>query len=267
VAQPIGGDTLPPMNQISAVMIVKNGAKTLEKALDSLREFSEVVVFDNGSTDASQEIARRYPNVQLHEGQFEGFGPTKNKAASLAKHDWVLIVDSDEALDPTLAKAILETQLEPRTVYLLDRKAYYKDYEVKHCGWGNEKIRRLYNRKETSFTENHVHENVIVQDLNVREITGGSILHYTYQTISEFIQKVDHYSSLYAENNKGKKRASPAKAIINGLYSFFRTYVIKRGFLDGYVGLVIAFSHMATNFYKYMKLYEANKLLEKGTKG
>lgn len=249
------------MNQISAVMIVNNGAKTLVKALNSLREFDDVVVFDNGSRDGSQAIAQRYPNVRLFEGDFEGFGPTKNKAAGLAKHDWVLIIDSDEAVEPQLARVIHEQALSPDTIYVLNFKAFYKDYQVKHCGWNNQKIRRLYNRTRTQFTPNHVHENLIDQGMELQELAGGSLLHYSYLNLSDFIMKVDRYSTLFAESNTGKKTANPLKATINGLYSFFRTYVIKRGFLDGYVGLVIAFSHMATNFYKYMKLYEANKSL------
>jgi len=247
------------LNQISAVMIVKNGANTLSKALDSLQEFSDVVVFDNGSTDGSQAIARGYPNVQLNEGTFEGFGPTKNKAAGLAKHDWVLIIDSDEAIEPELAHTMHRQVLDPATIYLLNFKAFFKDYQVKYCGWNNQKIRRLYNRTQTQFTPNHVHENLIDTNMRLEVLQGGSMLHYSYQTLSDFIMKVDRYSTLFAQSNAGKKQASPLKAVINGFYSFFRTYVLKRGFLDGYVGLVIAFSHMATNFYKYMKLYEANK--------
>ena len=98
-------------NQISAVMIVKNGARTLDRALQSLADFDDVVVLDNGSTDGSQEIAARYPNVQLHQGEFQGFGPTKNAAAGLAKNDWVLILDSDEAVEPALVKAMQTTRL------------------------------------------------------------------------------------------------------------------------------------------------------------
>ena len=249
-------------NQLSAVMIVKNGARTLDRALQSLVDFDDVVVLDNGSTDGSQEIAGRYPNVQLHQGEFQGFGPTKNAAAGLAKNDWVLILDSDEAIEPALVKAMQTAALDIDTIYLLNFKAFYKDYQVKHCGWNNQKIRRLYHRKHTQFTPNHVHENLIDTNMRLAELTGGSIQHYSYQRLSDFIVKVDRYSTLFAESNAGKKSSSPAKAIFNGLYSFFRTYVIKRGFLDGYVGLVIAFSHMATNFYKYMKLYEANQALK-----
>ena len=86
--------------------------------------------------------------------------------------------------------------------------------------------------------------------------------HYSYQSIEQFVAKANTYSTLFAKNNAGKKSSSPTKAFFNGAYSFVKTYFFKRGFLDGYVGLVISFSHMATNFYKYVKLYELNKELE-----
>ena len=245
--------------RVSVVMIVKDGAATIAKSLDSLRAFDDVVVYDTGSSDGTPEIAKRYANVRLFNGPFEGFGPTKNKAAGLAQHDWVLILDSDEALEPELSATICTAVLDPTTIYLLNFKAFYKDYQVRHCGWNNQKIRRLYHRGHTQFTPNHVHENIIDTGLSLKELAGGSVLHYSYHSLSDFIRKADHYSSLFAEHNRGKKQITPAGALANGVYSFFRTYVLKRGFLDGHVGLIIAFSHMATNFYKYMKLYEANK--------
>lgn len=246
-------------NLISAVMIVRNGALTVERSLESLQSFPEVIVFDNGSTDGTLSIAKRFSNVRLIEGSFEGFGPTKNKAASFARHDWILIVDADEVVEPELAQHVLAAPLDPTTIYLVNRKAFYKDIQVRYGGWNNEKIRRLYHRQHTQFTASHVHENLVDDGMQLSELPSGSIRHYSYHSISEFITKMDRYSTLFAENHRGRKTASPFKAITNGGYSFFRTYVIKRGFLDGYVGLLIAFSHMATNFYKYMKLYEANQ--------
>ncbi|WP_434658611.1 hypothetical protein [Sulfurimonas sp. NW9] len=91
------------------------------------------------------------------------------------------------------------------------------------------------------------------------EILDGNVLHYSYQSIEQFINKANTYSTLFAKNNAGKKSSSPAKAFFNGAYSFIKTYFFKQGFRDGYVGLVIACSHMVTNFYKYIKLYELNK--------
>lgn len=249
------------------MMIVQNGAQTIGRALQSLGAFDEVIVYDNGSTDGSAQIAQGFANVRLISGDFEGFGPTKNKAAGLAKHDWILIIDADEALEPQLAQTLLSTPLDPQTIYVLNFKAFYKNYRVKHCGWNDQKIRRLYHRGRTQFTDAHVHENLIDRDMNLRELGPGSMEHHSYQTLSDFIIKVDRYSSLFAQSNCGRKNSSPLHATLNAGYSFFRTYVLKLGFLDGYVGLVIAFSHMATNFYKYMKLYEANQTLSDARRG
>lgn len=243
---------------VSAVMIVKNGARTIERSLESLRKFDDVIVFDNGSTDGTQKIAQRFLNVRLIEGEFDGFGTTKNHAASFAKHDWVLIIDSDEVVDETLLHALQTKALDPRTIYIVNFLAYYKEIQIRHSGWNNQKIRRLYNKRVTRFNDNAVHENIIDEGMN-KEPIEGNMKHYSYMSISEFIVKVDRYSTLFAQGNVGKKFPTPAKAFFNGLYSFFRTYVLKRGFLDGYAGLIIAFSHMATNFYKYIKLYEMNR--------
>ena len=126
----------------------------------------------------------------------------------------------------------------------------------------NNLIKRLYNKDVTSYNSNDVHEDIITQGLN-QELLKGNVEHYSYHSISEFIIKADRYSTLFATNNVGKKSSSPTKAFFNGMYSFFRTYILKQGFRDGYVGLIIAFSHAVTNFYKYIKLYELNKELKK----
>lgn len=250
---------------VSAVMIVKNGARTIRKTLESLRKFEDVIVYDNGSNDGTQEIAREYPNVNLIEGNFDGFGTTKNRAASFAKHEWVLIIDSDEVVDAQLLHTLQTKKLDPKTIYIVNFLAFYKEIPIRHCGWNNQKIRRLYNKTVTRFNDNAVHENIIDEGMK-KEVIEGNMKHYSYMSISDFIIKLDRYSTLFAADNAGKKSSSPAKAFFNGLYSFFRTYILKRGFLDGYAGLIIAFSHMATNFYKYIKLYEIN-LEQKNKRG
>ncbi len=248
---------------VSAVMIVKNGARTIQKSLDSLSNFDDVIVYDNGSSDGTQEIAKTYSNVRLIEGYFDGFGTTKNRAADLARYDWILIIDSDEVVDEILLHTLQTRTLDPQTIYIVNFLAYYKDIQIRHCGWNNQQIRRLYNKSVTRFNDNAVHENIIDEGMK-KEPIAGNIKHYSYMSISDFIVKLDRYSTLFAEDNVGKKSSSPLKAFFNGLYSFFRTYILKRGFLDGYAGLIIAFSHMATNFYKYIKLYEMNREREHG---
>lgn len=250
--------------RVSVVMIVKNGAATLAQCLESLCMFSDVVVYDNGSTDGTQEIARGFPNVRLIEGTFDGFGTTKNRAASYAAHDWVLSLDCDEVMNDAIVQEIFGLSLDPRTVYSLLRKNFYKTTEIRHC-WGADEIVRLYHRGTTRYSDKRVHEHVLSDGLTIKKLRNG-FSHYPYQNISEFVQKADRYSTLFATDNAGKRSSSPAKAFFNGLYSFFRTYILKRGFLDGYAGLVIAFSHMVTNFYKYIKLYELNRE-QKGDRG
>ncbi|MCT7569075.1 glycosyltransferase family 2 protein [Aliarcobacter butzleri] len=242
---------------ISVVVLAKNNQKTIEKTLSALVEFDDVVVYDNGSTDDTIEIVKKFSNVNLIEGEFKGFGWTKNQAASFAKNDWILVVDSDEVIDKELLKELKEKILDNNCVYKLNFKAFYKDIQIKHCGWNNQKIKRLYNKSVTSYNSNDVHEDIITDNLKI-EILRGNVEHYSYQTISEFVIKADRYSSLFAQNNVGKKSSGPTKAFFNGLYSFIKTYFFKQGFRDGYVGLIIAFSHMVTNFYKYIKLYELN---------
>lgn len=243
---------------ISAVVLAKNNEKTIENTLNSLKEFDDVVVYDNGSTDETLNIVKKFSNVNLVKGEFKGFGWSKNNASSFAKNDWILIIDSDEVVDIELLNELKTKILDEKTVYKLNSKAFYKDIQVKHCGWNNQKIKRLYNKKITSYNSNDVHEDIITDGLNI-ELLRGNVEHYSYHTISEFVIKADRYSTLFAINNAGKKSSSPTKAFFNGMYSFFRTYVIKQGFRDGYVGLIIAYSHMVTNFYKYIKLYELNK--------
>ena len=246
---------------ISVVVLAKNNEQTIKKTLESLNKFNDVVVYDNGSSDNTKNIAKSFSNVNLIEGEFKGFGWTKNQAASFAKNDWILIIDSDEVVDSELFNELKNIVLNQDIVYKLNFKAFYKDIQVKYCGWNNQKIKRLYNKKVTAYNSNDVHEDIIADGLKI-EFIKGNIEHYSYHTISQFIIKADRYSSLFAQNNVGKKSSSPSKAFFNGMYSFFRTYILKQGFRDGYVGLIVAYSHMVTNFYKYIKLYELNKELK-----
>lgn len=245
------------IEHISAVMIVKNEGKRLAKTLDALSAFADVVVYDNGSTDNTLAIAKSYNNARLIQGDFLGFGESKNKAATYAKNDWILSIDADEVLDDELLKQLTTKQLQTRCVYQILRANYYRGKRIKYC-WHSKTITRLYHKTVTAFDLKKVHEKINDDGLKTEQLSG-LIRHYSYADISDFIQKSDHYSTLFAIDNAGKKTASPTQAFLNAGFSFFKTYFLKRGFLDGYIGLVIAISHANTNFYKYIKLYERNQ--------
>lgn len=252
------------IKNITVVIIAKDAQSNIEKCLDSLTNFKEVILYLNNTTDRTRDISKNYNNVKIIDGIFKGFGPTKNEASTFSSNDWILSLDSDEVLSKDFVKNITELKLNTNSVYSILRTNYYKKTKIKHC-WGNDIITRLYNKEETKFCNNYVHEYIIEKNLK-NESLIGTVEHYPYQTITDFIIKVDRYSTIFAEDNIGKKNSSPTKAILNAKFSFIKTYIFKRGFLDGYAGLIIAFSHMATNFYKYIKLYELNKEIKDSQK-
>ena len=245
------------IKNITPVIIAKDAQSTIQKCLDSLLDFEEVILYLNNTTDNTVQIAKEYKNVKIIDGIFEGFGPSKNKASTYSSNKWVLSLDSDEVLSREFVENISNLKLEDKNVYTILRTNFYKQTQIKYC-WGDDIIVRLYNKNNTFFCNNKVHEYIIDKNHNIIQLVG-MVNHFPYNNITDFIIKLNRYSTIFAQDNVGKKSSSPLKAFLNGNFSFFKTYILKRGFLDGYAGLVIAFSHMATNFYKYIKLYELNK--------
>lgn len=247
---------------ISVTILTRNSRKYLRAVLDSVKEFQEVLIYDTGSTDDTLLIAKEYPNVRVEIGIFEGFGITHNKASESAKGEWILSIDSDEIVSEAMAKKIETLKLDPRSVYSFPRHNYFNGKRIRGCGWSPDYQMRLYNRTETRFTDADVHEAVIAEGLRVVEI-DAPIIHYSYDTVSDFLSKMQSYSTLFARQYVGKRSSSPLKAAAHGFFAFFKSYIIKRGFLDGYEGFLISAYNGHTAFYKYMKLYEANKRSKK----
>jgi glycosyltransferase involved in cell wall biosynthesis len=244
---------------ISVAIIVKDGEKYIEECLQSLTAFDDVLLLDTGSTDRTMEIARRFENVRIEEHAFAGFGPTKNQAARLAKHDWILSVDSDEVVTPELSSEILSLSLDDSQVYRFSRHSYYRGKFIKGCGWYPDKILRLYNKKRTDLNNNQVHESVMVkEEMGIVDLKGA-LKHYPYDSAGSLVAKLQFYSTLFAEQNQGKLKSSPCKAVSRGMAAFFKGYVIRKGFLDGYEGFHIAFCQGLATYLKYLKLYEANQ--------
>lgn len=248
---------LPSSVMISVMILTKNSSATLKKALDSTASFLEVIVLDSGSTDDTLQIAAAYPNVKIFLTEFLGFGRLRNLAASFASHDWILALDSDELLSPPLIKEIQNTKLDAEAVYSFPFHNFYKGKQVKCCGWHPESHIRLYNRTVTSFKEYEVHEGVRVNDLKVISFKNP-IHHFPYRSIDDFLNKMQHYTSLFAKQNKHKKKSSFLTAFLHGSCAFFKSYLLKKGIFYGSIGFVIATYNASTAFYKYLKLADEN---------
>jgi len=246
---------------ISVTLLTKNSRKYLHANLTALQVFEEVVVLDNGSIDDTLEIARQYANTRIICSPFIGFGPLKNLAAEHATHSWILSVDSDEVVSGDLAREILALDLmDTSVVYSLLRHNYYGKKLIKACGWDNDVVPRLYHKASTRFADLPVHEYIQTGGMREQKLSG-SLNHYSYDSISQLIQKMNHYTTLFAQENRFRKSSSPAKSYLKWAFSFFRNYILQRGFLYGYEGFAISFTNANSSFYKYIKLHEENQRL------
>jgi glycosyltransferase involved in cell wall biosynthesis len=244
---------------ISVTILTKNSEGTLAATLASLQKFPEVLVYDSGSTDSTLEIAQKFFNVKIIHGQFIGFGPTHNAASSLAANDWILSVDSDEVLTEALCDEILSLCLNADRVYQIDRHNYFNGKWIRWCGgWYPDPVVRLYHRKSTRFTDDSVHEKVIVEGMQLTSL-ASAMIHVPYRNIADFLAKMQIYSTLFAEQHKNKKSSSLGKAIAHGSFAFLKSYLLKKGFLGGKEGLIISLYNGHTALYKYLKLLERNK--------
>lgn len=241
---------------ISVTILTKNCADTLLATLESLRPFDEVVILDTGSTDATLESARSFPNVKIFSAPFTGFGELHNKASAYATHDWILSIDSDEALTQETTREILALPLEPKTTYAFLRHNFLNGKRIKWCGgWHPDWVIRLFNRKMTRFSDAHVHEKVLTDGLTTYRLKHP-LLHTPYTSIEDFLSKMQHYSTLFAKERQSRPPVSILSALLHAHFAFLKSYILKRGFLGGREGLLISLYNGHTTFYKYMKLGE-----------
>jgi hypothetical protein len=138
------------------------------------------------------------------------------------------------------------------------RENHYKNIVVKSCGWYPDRVVRLYNRKQTQFSNRLVHEAIETKGVTVKKLKFP-LIHTPYRSVSDFLEKMQRYTDLFAEQNCGIRKASHLTAFFHGLYSFFKSYILKRGILQGGVGFEISFYIGATAYYKYLKLQEINR--------
>lgn len=238
---------------ISAILIVKNEAHHLKDCLTSISWADEIIVVDSGSDDGSQKICKQF-NCRLLETDWPGFGPQKNRALDLATHDWIFSIDADERVSPKLRDEILKiVESTPEDGFDIPRNSTYCGRFIKHAGWTPDYVLRLFRKDKGRFSNDKVHEKVNVQG-SVSKLVNP-LTHYSFDTLDQVLDKVNHYSTLGAQQLYAQgKRASLGKAIGKGIWSFIRTYFLRRGILDGREGLMLAISNAEGTYYKYAKL-------------
>jgi glycosyltransferase involved in cell wall biosynthesis len=247
-------------DEIYPVLITRDAASTIEHTLRSLATFPEVIVYDNGSTDDTVERCRRFPNVKVVQGEFFGYGPTKNHAVGLASGDWVFSIDADEYVSEALLTELRELNLDDASVaYEVERHNLILGKDVRRGGVGNNWLVRLFNRRRCRFTDAAVHEKVVVPPDCRTVRLRGALWHQACTDLDQILQKISRYSEL------NRHDGAPTRSILNiwirSVWSFFKSYVLKAGFLEGWRGVVIAHGDAMGTFFKHIKRY-ADKAVE-----
>ncbi len=242
---------------LSVILITKNEEANLKDCLESVSFADEIIVVDSQSSDKTQEIARSFGAKLEITSDWPGFGPQKNRALNLATQDWVLSIDADERVTPELKQEILTAIASPNAAdcYAIPRSSWYCGRFMKHSGWYPDYVDRLFKRGSAKFSDHLVHERLLPTGSSGK--LNNHFLHYSYRDFSQVLKKVDVYSSAAAQQAfKQGKKGGLGEALIHGFGAFFRTYVLRRGFLDGKHGLALAISNAATSYYKYLKLWQ-----------
>jgi glycosyltransferase involved in cell wall biosynthesis len=241
--------------RITATIVTLNEERNIARAIESLRCADEVLVVDSGSKDQTREIAVRL-GARVIEEPWRGYAAQKNFAAGCAANDWILSLDADEALTDRLQSEILSLKKEGARcdAYSFPRLARYLGRWIRHSGWYPDRKVRLYDRSKAEWVGSYVHESVRVSGGGTTGELQGDLLHYTCASLSEHLRTLDRYTTLAAQEIVAQRKAvTMRRLVLDPPWTFFRSYVLRRGFLDGRQGLAIAWMAALYVFLKYAK--------------
>ncbi len=240
---------------ISVIIITHNEEKNILACLESVKWADEIVVVDSFSTDNTKKLAEEF-GARIFQAKWQGYGKQKNYALSCASMDWILSLDADERVTPELAEEIqVVIQNHEIDGYQICRKAYFLNKWIRHSGWYPDYCLRLFRKGRGVFAEKQVHEYVELNGKMGR--LKGAMLHYTDNNLNHYLTKLVRYTSLAADElSVRNKKASLGDLIARPLFIFLKMYILKKGFLDGMHGFILAVLSSFYVFVKYAKLWE-----------
>ncbi len=247
------------MAGLTVTIITRDEVDRLEEAVASAAFADEIVIVDSGSSDGTIELARRLtPRVIARD--WPGFAAQKNFAASQASHDWILSLDADERVSPALAAEIPALLAEgPRLpAYRVPRVSFYLGCWIRSTDWYPDYQVRLYDRRAASWTGDYVHESVRAAGEVGR--LRGELLHFPYRDISHHLRTIDRYTALSARQMRDEgRRVTLAGLACRPAGAFLRNYVLRRGFRQGGVGLIVSMLNSYYVFLKFARLWAATR--------
>jgi glycosyltransferase involved in cell wall biosynthesis len=247
------------VKRLSVTIIAWNEEERLRACLESVSFADEIVVVDAESTDKTVSLAREFTD-KVWVRPWPGFAVQKNFALEQATGDWVLSLDADERVTPELGTRIRSVLRAdgPDAGYLIPRRNIFWGAWVRHGGLYPDHQLRLFRRGAGRFIEDAVHESVKVEG-SVQRV-DEAILHQSYRDLEDFVRRSNRYSTLAAADwlRRGRKVSVPG-LIMKPLGRFLSMYIVQRGFLDGWRGLVLAVLYAEYVFLRMAKAWEAQR--------
>jgi glycosyltransferase involved in cell wall biosynthesis len=240
---------------LSVTIICKNEEENIRECLESVKWVDEIIIVDSYSIDRTIEIAKEYTD-KIYQQEWLGFAKQREFALSKVSKEWVFPLDADERCSPELKDEILSVIKSENKFagYRIPRKSFFLNKWIKHGGWYPGYQTRLFLKEKTVVADRLVHEGY---ELNGQlGFLKSDILHYTVTSISDYMSKVNHYSSLQAVEKSKKKKIKLSDILFRPIASHIQQFILKRGFLDGIYGLMVTNFDVITNMLTYMKAWE-----------
>jgi glycosyltransferase involved in cell wall biosynthesis len=242
---------------LSVVLITRNESRHVLACLQSVAFADEWIVVDASSLDDTREIAERFGATVVRTDDWPGFGAQKNRALALARGRWVLSIDADERVGTELGgqiRAAIARSDEAVAGYELERLSSFCGQWMRHGDWYPDRVLRLFRREAGRFSDDLVHESVLLDGPVAR--LRGDLLHHTMDDLDDALDKLNRYSAGRAQDMQRRgRRGGVASALGHAAWTFVRGYVLRRGFLDGRLGLVLALYAAEGTYYRYLKLW------------
>lgn len=255
---------------LSIYIIAFNEERKIAAAIESALWADEVIVVDSGSTDRTAEIAASYDKVRVEQVPFVGFGKLRNSCIELCSHPWIFSLDADERCTPEARAEIESIMADPSALnaYHTPRRNYFMGKWIMHSGWYPDyRQPQLFQKGGMIYNEaDLVHEGFKAE--GPVGFMKCSIWQFPFENLTQIQDKATRYSTLGAERfNSFGKKGTMTKALVHGIGAFVRHYILRKGFLDGWAGLVIAVGNFEGTFFKYAKLTELQQGWNKQPQG
>lgn len=251
------GETQATRPPLSLVITTRDNAATIERCMASVPFADEVLVLDSNSTDGTDELAQRLGARVVREA-FRGYGPQKQRAIELARHDRVLLLDADEALSPSLAAeidALLSTPgpLPPGRL----RREEWLYWRWPRAGTRLTDHLRLFDRRDVRFSEHPVHAAPFTNRRT--RLLRARLRHYGHADIAGHVERINAYTSAAAGWAGGGPLGARARLLLSPSAAFLREYVLRRQFLNGWAGFIAARLAAMHAFLRHAKRLEARR--------